>query len=240
MQRKIIEMLASTKTDQATYTAGEIYSVVADVADRLVREKLAKYIDVTLDEEEDEPAESESRPSSGKPWRETIQPGDIFQWQITLNLPHFDKPRIKPEFHPDETFYLDAKEINGIKEVGGDGPKPSEPQAAAIDYLAAHELELYEKILKAIADYAQEFRSDWEENSPELAAKVLPGKPEDVADRISFAHVSISPRTKDGIAYIEIAGNCTWDAEHGFCAVLHRDRIVDLSQQGSGWADEKA
>jgi hypothetical protein len=229
-------MLASTKTDQATYDAGEAYSVVADVADRLVREKLAEYIDFSVEEE----PEPKARPRANKPWRETIEPGDIYRWQITLNLPHFDKPAIKPRFHPDPDTWLDEERSAGVGEIGGDTAEPSEAQAKAIDYLAAHEAELYEKVLKAIAVYAQEFRPDWEKNSPELAAKVLPreDKPEDVVDRIAFAHICLSPKSKDGLAYVELWGDCTWDADHGFCVVLNRDRIVDLSQQGYGWTDK--
>src|SRR5436305_9911674 len=83
MQRKIIEMLAFAKTDQAEYAAGELYSVPAAIADRFVREKLAKYVEVSLDEdEEDEGAEApgpKKGARSSEPWPKTIRPGDHFR-----------------------------------------------------------------------------------------------------------------------------------------------------------------
>jgi hypothetical protein len=238
MQRKIIEMLASAKTDQAEYAAGEIYSVPAAVADRFVQEKVAKYIEVSLDE----PDEDDDEPPpeySEKPWRETLRAGDIFQWQITLNLPHFDKPRIDPKFHPDAEKDNDNDKGAGITEVGGDGREPSAAQAKAIEYLLEHEAALYPQVLSALARYAQEFRSDWESTSPQLAEQVVPPQmtPDQAAERIAFDHVYISARSRDGIAYIEMKGNCCWDPEHGFSIVLHQDRIVEVTQQGSGWSD---
>src|SRR5712691_8953713 len=104
MQGKIIEMLAPARTDHAEYAAGEIYSVPDAVADRFVREKVAKYIEVSLDEPSDD-FDPETGSDSEKPWRETLRPGDIFQWQVILNLPHFEQPRINPRFQADSEDY---------------------------------------------------------------------------------------------------------------------------------------
>src|SRR6266481_5738381 len=121
MKSKIIEMLAPASTDQAEYAAGEIYSVPAAVADRFVSEKVAKYIEVSLDEPNDD-VEPETGSDSEKPWRETLRPGDIFQWQITLTLPHFERPRINPRFQPDSDGSGNTAVLD---DGGGDGPKPS-------------------------------------------------------------------------------------------------------------------
>lgn len=241
MERKIIEMLAFAKTDQAEYTPGEIYGVPAAIADRFVREKLAKYIEVSLDDDEEELAESKekNKPSSQKPWRETVRPGDTFQWQITLNLSQFEKPRIDPKFQSED--YGDQN-TDGIAEIGGDGgTKPSPEQEKAIDHLARHEPDLFEKVMKALADYPADFRPDWQARHPERAKDLVPDPmtPGHAARRVCFSSVYFSPRSRNGIAYVELNGQCAWDPEHGFTVVLHRDRVIEVCQQGSGWTDAK-
>src|SRR6266851_4717874 len=126
MQRKIIEMLASAQTDQAQYSAGEIYAVPAAIAERFVREGVAKYFEV----KDDDAPRRKPRARSQKPWRETVRPGDVFQWQITLTLTPFEKARIIPELQLDEdqAALLDAQDSAGISEIGGDGEKPSSEQ----------------------------------------------------------------------------------------------------------------
>src|SRR4051794_19825677 len=122
MKRKIIEMLAPADTDQAHYEAGETYAVPPAIAERFVRENVAKYVEVEV-EDDDEPRSTE-RPDSQKPWRETVRPGDVFRWQITLSLPAFDKAHIIPELllELDEAEFPDR---GGIVEIGGDGKEPS-------------------------------------------------------------------------------------------------------------------
>jgi hypothetical protein len=242
MQRKIIEMLAFAKTDQAEYTAGEIYSVPENIADRFVREKLAKYLEVTLDDEDaEDEAFDDSKTQSGpsKPWPETVRPGDIFQWQVTLKLPHFDKPRIHRKYRSDD--YDDADSAD-VREAGGDGSKPSTAQAKAIDHLAHNEAKLYPALMSALADYSKDFRADWTAHSPVVADQVVPPNmtAEQAAERIAFTQIYVSGKSRDGIAYVEISGECAWDPEHGFKIVLHRDRIVEVTQQGAGWNEPKS
>src|SRR5947209_6787717 len=196
MQRKIIEMLAFAKTDQAEYAAGELYSVPAAIADRFVREKLAKYVEVSLDEdEEDEGAEApgpKNGARSSEPWPETVRPGDHFRWQISLALPHFEKPRINAKFHSDD---YGPPDNDGITEVGGDGSsKPSPEQAKAVDYLAQHEAALYSKVMKALAEYSAEFRADWQVHDREQADQIVPDAmtAEQAMERVSFSLVYLS------------------------------------------------
>jgi len=243
MLRKIIEMLASAQTDHAQYNAGEIYAVPPAIAERFVRERVAKYVGVDDDDDEqDEPRpEPGSRSGSQTPWRQTVRPGDTFRWQITLNLDPFEKARILPELQLDEdgAELFDAHESAGISEIGGDGEKPSAEQASAIDYLAQHAAHLYPALLDALADYAKTFRPDWASHSPALADKILPRRlgPTEIEQRVAFSRVYLSTRFRDRIAYVVVSGDCVWDPGHGFVIILHQDRIVDVTQQGTGWSD---
>jgi hypothetical protein len=146
--------------------------------------------------------------------------------------------RIRRKFKPDDDVV--EEDSNSVREVGGDGDRMTPEQEKAIDYFIEHEAKLYPVLLRALAKYAEDFRVDWVANDQELADKVVPSgmKPEQVAERISFSTVYVSRRSLEGMAYVEVSGECTWDLDHGFCAVLHKDRLVDLSQQGYGWTDK--
>ena len=51
-------------------------------------------------------------------------------------------------------------------------------------------------------------------------------------DARSFEFANIA---KDGIAYVGLEFGCEWDSEHGMGVMLHRDRILELSQADSSF-----
>ena len=170
-------------------------------------------------------------------WRQTVRDGDAFMWQISLKLPLLERSHIDSQYDPDE-----ESTAGPIDEFGGDGKAGSvtEEQGKAIDYFIENLERLYPKILKAIATYSEEFRPDWVNIDPMLADRVVPQNmtTKQVEQRVNFRRVYIPPKTRDGIAYVELYGECTWDRDHGFNVVTHRDRIVEVCQQGTGWVDK--
>ena len=173
---------------------------------------------------------------SEQPWRQTIHKGDTFMWQITLDLPHLRMPRILAEWD------ADGRATSGqLYEIGWDGGRePSTEHANAIDDLTKREESLYPRVLAAISPYAEPFRHDWVARHPEIADRIVPSAmtAEQVAERIAFTILCVSDQSRDGMAYLELMGECTWDRDHGFNVVIHGDRIVGVFQQGEGWVDE--
>jgi hypothetical protein len=233
-QRKNIRMLVTVAVGESEYGAHGVYTVPAALADELVREKAARYSKPPLARRRTISAKAGRRES----WRETVRPGDAFVWQITVKLPRLERPHIltKYELRPP---IPSGRWPHRLREVGGDGPRVLPTQAKAIDYLVKHEARLYPKLLRAIAAYAGDFRLDWEARDRRLARRVVPRGmgPREVARRIAFRSIYFPRRSRNGTGYVEFHGGCTWDEEHGFSVVMHRDRVVGVMQQGTGWSD---
>ena len=178
---------------------------------------------------------NEGSESGVESWRQTVRDGDCFVWQISLNLPLLEKARIDPQCDPKNRSSSDP-----IKEFGGDGATVSKEQGKAIDYLIENHESLYPRVLKSLAEYAKQFRPDWVKINPVLADRVVPHNmtTDQIERRVNFTSVYITPETRDGMAYVELYGECTWDPDHGFNVVIHRDRIVEVCQQGTGWVDQ--
>jgi hypothetical protein len=239
MKRKIIEPLVPFTTGSgANYLVGEIYSIPEELADDLVKRGAARYVKVDREKKQKAPPP----PGVDAPWQETVRPGDSFEWQITLALPKLAKPSILRKFDDPEDESSDKRTGPYLREVGGFGDKPTPTQVKVVEYLRANEAALLKIGLTALAKYSATFRNDWLRQGVKLANRIVPAKmtAAQSAERICFTDVCIPKRARDGIAYLELHGECAWDREHGFYLVLHRKRVVTVLQQGSGWSDRGA
>lgn len=216
-------MLVSLLMNGRSYDAHRIYRVPAPLAAQLVRERVARLVRATA-----------TRPVTG--WRATLRDGDAFEWQVTIELPNLIKPRILRRYQAALVPPQTRRQRRHLDEVGGDGRRLSPCQAMAIEYLLQHEAKLYHLLLIALADYAARCRTAWD-----LDDRVAPNKisAAQVSQRVEVLKVYISRRSRDGTAYIEFRGECAWDREHGFTVVMHRQRIVAVTQQGAGWSDRR-
>jgi hypothetical protein len=229
MKQKKIQMIVSVLMGEVYYEAHQIYVLPQPLAVELVRNKAAKAVVTTA-----------KKTQLRERWYKTLSDGDGFRWQIKVKLSHFNKPYIDTRYEPEEPLRHRRIRRRLLEEVGGDGDQVSPTQANAINYLLAHEATLYSKLLGALASYAGKFRADWENLDPQLADRIVPDKmtTKQVARRIEFRTIYFGRRWRNGIAYIEFYGECTWDREHGFRAVMHRNRVVGVMQQGVGWQDD--
>lgn len=121
--------------------------------------------------------------------------------------------------------------------------EPTPAQAAAIDYFIANQDRLSRLAIESVVPYARESTKGFYRHRKRKAAftyKVLP--PEVTADqlyeRMECNRINFSREERDGIAYIEVSFDFTWDEEHACLAVLHRDRIVDVLDAGGQWVDK--
>ena len=144
-----------------------------------------------------------------------------------------------------EPFYRDwARRRRGrrLDEVGGYGSEPKAAQGRALGYLIDHEAIILEIVLLTTAGFANKLRSggglEAFEDPPGIEA-VMPHNMSaaQAVSRIKITRICVSEDSRIGMAYLEIQGECAWDPEHGFEVVLHRDRVVAVHQQGTGWRD---
>jgi hypothetical protein len=182
--------------------------------------------------------------SQRKDWRSEMLPGDDFDWQVRLKLPLLAKPFIRAKYvEPWRRDLGGQARSRGPREVGGYGKQLTPEAERALNHLIKHESTLLKKMLKGLAGFSNELRAGggWDtfDGPPDIDTVMPRGMtPDQAAQRIQVTRVAISPhKPKDGIAYLEIFGECAWDPEHGFMAIFHRNRLVGVEQQGTGWVD---
>jgi hypothetical protein len=180
-------------------------------------------------------------------WRLSVEPGDTFEWQVRPKLPLLAKLFIRQRYvEPYRRNLSGKKSARGpsIDEVGGYRPGLKPAQERAIAFLVENEAMVRAKVLRAVADHANELRSGggWEEfeNPPGIDA-VMPRQmtADQAAERIKITRICATTKSRDGMAYLEVYGECAWDPDHGFEVVMHGDRLVGVYQQGTGWRDAR-
>jgi hypothetical protein len=50
---------------------------------------------------------------------------------------------------------------------------------------------------------------------------------------LQLGSVIVHRREKDTFAYMTFGFECSWDDEHGMCVLMHKNRIVEISQYAS-------
>jgi hypothetical protein len=242
MSNKRVKLLISVEAGDGILHARREYELPADQADEYVKKRWAVYVNPKGADAESATKDrgAKNDPSQAK-WAAAATRGDHFSWQVRIKLPLLAQPFINPDFaDPDLAEPGPRKKRQYLQEIGGDGDDINSQQAKALDFLVENEQRIHDLMLQSLARYSSEFRADWEENADaQLADAIVPRNMSSAqaAERIEVQQIEIAPRFRDGFAYIEIQGNCTWDPEHGFTVVLHRDRLVDVCQQGTGWTD---
>jgi len=173
-----------------------------------------------------------------------LEPGDCFDWSVKLKLPSLAKLFIRPKYK-ERSFGEKAPSRRGfLDEVGGYGDAPTPAARRALSYLAENEAAICAKVLRAVADDCNEFRKASDSSNfddpPGIDAVMPRGMtPDQAAERIWITRVAVTTEERDGMAYLEVQGECAWDPDHGFEVVLHGDRLVGVFQQGTGWVDRR-
>lgn len=173
-----------------------------------------------------------------------LEAGDCFDWSVKLKLPSLAKLFIRPKYK-ERNFGEKAPPRRGfLDEVGGYGSAPTPAARRAISYLAENEAAICARVLRAAADYSNELRATggWSNfDDPPGIENVMPRAmtPDQAAERIWISRVGVTTKERDGMAYLEVDGECAWDPDHGFEVVLHGDRVVGVFQQGTGWVDRR-
>lgn len=171
-----------------------------------------------------------------------IEPGDCFDWSVKLKLPSLAKLFIRPKYKERNFSEKAPPRLGFLDEVGGYGDAPTPAATRALSYLAENEAAICARVLRAAADYSNELRATggWSNfDDPPGIENVMPRgmTPDQAAERIWISRVAVSTEERDGMAYLEVDGECAWDPDHGFEVVLHGDRLVGVFQQGTGWVD---
>jgi hypothetical protein len=52
--------------------------------------------------------------------------------------------------------------------------------------------------------------------------------PDELKSLFGLANVHIHQASKNGVSYVGLEFECTWDSEHGLGVMIHKNRIVDF------------
>lgn len=157
------------------------------------------------------------------------------RWRGPVGLPEFRNVRIQV---PGRKASPGAVELR----VEADDDGPTAAQAAAYTHLLDQQAKARDACLRGIVRTAKRMRRTFEGAgwlAPEQLEAVLPKSPtaDALRTRVQRYDVSITDRTRGGVAYVEYSFNSAWDREHGLLVVLHRDRLVFSDLTGSGWSE---
>jgi len=138
---------------------------------------------------------------------------DIFYSDLKLNsLESFEKIRerkglIRIDFH---TLF----------------EKPTIEQKNAFKYLIENEKDVFDKMVLGIIDsYNKEILSKFKGY-----VEFLPviKEPLDLKKEVSIDNIIVSNKHINGTSYIMYKGDCSWDDEHGFCAVMNKNQFIEF------------
>ncbi len=117
--------------------------------------------------------------------------------------------------------------------IGGDevleSPVVTKEHLAAYEYVLTHQEKIKDNIINALYTVYPSLQEEYcydEEDTKELMPAV--DNPESFKRLIELSSVHILNVNKDGVAYIGFSFMCTWDDEHGFGVMTHKDRIIEI------------
>ena len=121
---------------------------------------------------------------------------------------------------------------------------PSEAQKHALTFQLEHGQDVFAAVLTALQPYYTEMRPRYQSFLGADAKALMPAiqSKEDLKKLIDLRHVHIHPWIKDGVGYVGLQFGCTWDREHGFGVMMHRDRVVSVGSAdvSFAWSPDEA
>lgn len=136
--------------------------------------------------------------------------------------------------HWEEIFKL-TKSIT--IEIGADKVMHDEDKEITQEHILAYQfildnqkdilIAIFEELLKVYPKWQDDYGYD-EDDKAEFMPYI--NTIEDLYRLIKPIGIHIICQSKESISYVGYEFDCTWDDEHGFGAMLHKDRIVEIGQ----------
>lgn len=170
-----------------------------------------------------------------------IMIGDMIWWKKReLNIQEESQfKKLRATFLREEDAYIGQIKLsmwgkeNGIysirTEMFDENSVLTDMHLAAYNYLVEHQKEIESNVLKAMASAYPEWQVDYGYDADEIE-EYMPNIQEekDLLKLINLSNVYLINEYKDGIAYLGLEFECTWDDEHGLGVMMYKDRVVDI------------
>tara|TARA_B100000378_G_C17843310_1_gene342387 strand:+ start:90 stop:554 length:465 start_codon:yes stop_codon:yes gene_type:complete len=104
--------------------------------------------------------------------------------------------------------------------------KPTFEQENALNYLIENEEDIFKIMNREIVKtYNNEILKKFEKFKEFLPVIKTES---DLHNEISITDVLVSGNSETDFAFVLFKGECSWDIEHGFCAVMHKKKFIEL------------
>ena len=121
---------------------------------------------------------------------------------------------------------------------------PMEAQREAVTYYLEQGRGVFTSVLTSLSLYYDKLRPRCIDFFGSEAACLMPivRDTADFSRLIDLRHIHVHPWSKDGIVYVGLQFGCTWDREHGFGVLMHRDRVVSVGSAdvSFAWSPDEA
>jgi hypothetical protein len=126
-------------------------------------------------------------------------------------------------------------DLNGVYDldIGGDmaedNPVIAQEHIDAYNYAIQNQSSIRESIIRILMEKYPEMKSEYGYDQDE-AEEFMPDvkNKEGFKDLIGLLRVHIMNVFKNGTAYTGYEFTCTWDEEHGFGVMMHKDNVVEM------------
>ena len=115
-------------------------------------------------------------------------------------------------------------------------PRDWQPEINACHHLLKNQYVIRDNIINALSEQVNGLTecldaNDW------FVPNVMPETKADFDFKPFIGPLSISftEESKDDVSYLEWHFQCAWDPEHGFAAITHKERVIDLDQDTDIW-----
>ncbi len=163
----------------------------------------------------------------------TLQWDDFF-WRTTIQLPAWVGYQNRSGAYGSKRA---SKKLDGLVQLTIDvlsdeqRSHPTPAQSAAYTHLLKNQKQIQKAILLDLFERYPAYRTAYlagyclEETSDELP---ILKRHQQLKDLVGLSSLFVHTVEKDGIAYVGYEFGCDWDEEHGFGAMMHMDRVVEI------------
>jgi hypothetical protein len=152
-------------------------------------------------------------------------------WDTVFSLDRFTKLNSDRFFE----YSKDAKQklIQGLANIKifdplDNNPDPTEEQFAAIHFIQENEdtllFKIYERVKNVVYPFMKTLIDDEESWFPKLES------PDELKNVLGLTSLEILQYSKESSAYFAINFYSSWDTEHGFHVLFHKDRIIGTGE----------
>jgi hypothetical protein len=117
-----------------------------------------------------------------------------------------------------------------------DVPRDWQPEINAYHYLLKNQHVIRDNIIKALSEQVNRL-TQYLDSNDWFVPNITPEKKANFDFKPLIGPLSIGciEESKDDVSYLQWHFQCEWDPEHGFAAITHKERVIDLDQDTDIW-----